>query len=84
MTLAVICNLDFPNGKTITKEALCKCGNYMEEADKSFKGFPTQGVTPESKRIREVGWDDYYGTNNYEGYREKEQKQINKFIKGKK
>ena len=79
MTLAVIYNLDFPNGRTITKEALCECGNYMEEADKSFKGFPMQGITSEANRVREVGWDEYYGTNTYEGYREEEQHQIKKF-----
>ena len=29
------------NGKVITKEAYCKkCKEYMQEYDKSFKGFP--------------------------------------------
>ena len=81
MTLTVIYNLDFPNGRTVTKEARCECGEYMEEEDKSFKGFPMAGITPEQHRVREVAYDDYYGTNKYEGYREKEQKEINKKMK---
>ena len=71
MTIGVVA------GKVVTKEALCKCGEYMEQADKSFKGFPVAGITTEAQRVREVAWDDYYGTNNYEGYREKEQKELN-------
>ena len=39
------------------------------------------GITPEQHRVREVAYDDYYGTNKYEGYREKEQKEINKKMK---
>jgi len=72
MTIGVV------EGKVVTKEALCECGEYMEEADKSFKGFPTVGVKPEAKRVREVSSDEYYGTNNSEGYREKDQYEINK------
>jgi len=33
-TLAVI------DGKVRTKEALCKCGEYMQEKEKNFDGFP--------------------------------------------
>jgi|TARA_R110002020_G_scaffold79312_2_gene198896 hypothetical protein len=72
MTISVV------EGKVVTKEALCKCGEYMEQADKSFKGFPTQGIKNEARRVREVTHDDYYGTNKHEGYREKEQWEINK------
>tara|TARA_R110000744_G_scaffold45547_1_gene101082 strand:- start:5732 stop:6013 length:282 start_codon:yes stop_codon:yes gene_type:complete len=77
MTVGVV------NNKVVTKEALCSCGEYMEEEDKSFKGFPIAGMTPEAQRVREVGWDDYYGTDNYSGYREKEQSEINKKYKKK-
>ena len=72
MTVVVV------NNKVVTKEALCSCGEYMEEEDQSFQGFPMAGVTPEAQRVREVEWDDYYGTNDYEGYREGEQKELNK------
>ena len=72
MTIGVV------DGKVVTKEALCKCGEYMEQSDKSFKGFPIAGIKPEARRVREVSSDEYYGTNNSEGYREKEQHEINK------
>jgi hypothetical protein len=29
------------DGKIRTVEALCNCGEYMQEYDKSFKGFPS-------------------------------------------
>jgi CDGSH-type Zn-finger protein len=29
------------DSKVRVKEALCKCGNYMEEEDQSFTGFPS-------------------------------------------
>ena len=28
------------DGKVITKEALCECGEYMQEIEKDFTGFP--------------------------------------------
>jgi|TARA_R100001594_G_scaffold35124_2_gene64257 hypothetical protein len=28
-------------GKIKTKEALCKCGKYMQEVEKDFDGFPS-------------------------------------------
>jgi hypothetical protein len=75
MTIGIV------DGKVVTKEALCKCGEYMEQADKSFKGFPIAGIKPEARRVREVSSDEYYGTNSSEGYREKEQWEINKNLK---
>ena len=33
-TIAVI------DGKVRTKEALCECGEYMQEKEKNFDGFP--------------------------------------------
>ena len=29
------------DGKIITMEALCNCGDYMEEVETEFKGFPS-------------------------------------------
>tara|TARA_R110002020_G_scaffold341832_2_gene556398 strand:- start:965 stop:1153 length:189 start_codon:yes stop_codon:yes gene_type:complete len=34
-------NLVVIDGKVRAKEALCKCGKYMEEEDQSFQGFPS-------------------------------------------
>ena len=28
------------DGKVRTREALCDCGNYMQEKEKDFQGFP--------------------------------------------
>lgn len=33
--------LEIFEGKVRTKEAKCKCGNYMQEIAKEFGGFPT-------------------------------------------
>jgi hypothetical protein len=32
--------LEVVDGKIRTKEALCKCGEYMQEVEKDFDGFP--------------------------------------------
>ena len=32
--------LEVVDGKVRTKEALCKCGEYMQEVEKDFDGFP--------------------------------------------
>ena len=32
--------LEVVEGKVRTKEALCKCGEYMQEVEKDFDGFP--------------------------------------------
>ena len=32
--------LEIVKGKVRTKEALCKCGEYMQEIEKDFDGFP--------------------------------------------
>ena len=32
--------LEIVDGKIRTKEAKCKCGNYMQEVEKDFDGFP--------------------------------------------
>jgi len=32
--------LEVIDGKVRTREALCKCGNYMQEQEKDFGGFP--------------------------------------------
>ena len=32
--------LEVVDGKVRTKEALCKCGEYMQEIEKDFDGFP--------------------------------------------
>lgn len=29
------------DGKIVTKEALCECGEYMQEIEKEFGGFPS-------------------------------------------
>ena len=34
-------NMVVIEGKVRIKEALCKCGEYMEEEDTSFQGFPS-------------------------------------------
>lgn len=32
--------LEVVDGKVRTREALCECGNYMQEVSKEFGGFP--------------------------------------------
>ena len=32
--------LEVVKGKVRTKQALCKCGEYMQEVEKDFDGFP--------------------------------------------
>ena len=32
--------LEVVKGKVRTKQALCKCGEYMQEIEKDFDGFP--------------------------------------------
>ena len=36
------------DGKIRTVEALCKCGEYMQEAEKDFDGFPSLIRTEET------------------------------------
>ena len=48
------------DGKVRTKQALCKCGEYMQEEEKEFNGFPGLIRTEESlsKKKRHVKlWD---------------------------
>ena len=59
------------------------CTKCKETMELSKMTVPIAGMTPEAQRVREVGWDDYYGTDNYSGYREKEQSEINKKYKKK-
>mgnify|MGYP006408197261 FL=1 len=33
--------LEVVDGKVRTREALCECGEYMQEIEKEFTGFPT-------------------------------------------
>jgi len=40
--------LEVIKGKVRTKEAKCKCGEYMQEAEKDFDGFPSLIRTEES------------------------------------
>lgn len=39
------------DGKVVTKEAKCKCGEYMQEVGKGFEGFPTV-IRNEPKHLR--------------------------------
>jgi len=32
--------LEIVDGKIRTREAKCECGNYMQEVEKQFDGFP--------------------------------------------
>ena len=40
--------LEIVKGKVRTKEALCKCGEYMQEQEKDFDGFPSLIRTEET------------------------------------
>ena len=40
--------LEIVKGKVRTKEALCKCGEYMQEIEKDFDGFPSLIRTDEA------------------------------------
>jgi len=40
--------LEVVEGKVRTKEAKCKCGEYMQEVEKDFDGFPSLIRTEET------------------------------------
>ena len=46
------------DGKVRTVEALCKCGEYMQEEEKDFDGFPCLIRTePTLNKKRDKLWD---------------------------
>jgi len=46
------------DGKVRTEEALCKCGEYMQEVEKDFDGFPSLIRTePTLTKKRDKLWD---------------------------
>ena len=50
--------LEVVDGKVRTKEALCKCGEYMQEIEKDFDGFPCLIRTePTLSKKRDKLWD---------------------------
>ena len=50
--------LEVVDGKVRTKEALCKCGQYMQEIEKDFDGFPCLIRTdPTLSNKRDKLWD---------------------------
>ena len=50
--------LEVVDGKVRTKEALCKCGEYMQEIEKDFDGFPCLIRTEETlSNKRDKLWD---------------------------
>ncbi len=66
------------DGKVRTEQAQCECGDWMQEVEKEFNGFPNLIRTEPTLRKKEVTFDEYYGTDMGKGYREKEQQEINK------
>ena len=50
--------LEVVKGKVRTKEALCKCGEYMQEIEKDFDGFPCLIRTePTLSKKRDKLWE---------------------------
>ena len=50
--------LEVVKDKVRTKEALCKCGEYMQEIEKDFDGFPCLIRTePTLSKKRDKLWD---------------------------
>ena len=50
--------LEVVDYKVRTKEALCKCGEYMQEIEKDFDGFPCLIRTePTLSKKRDKLWD---------------------------
>ena len=50
--------LEIVDDKVRTKEALCKCGEYMQEIEKDFDGFPCLIRTePTLSKKRDKLWD---------------------------
>ena len=50
--------LEVVDDKVRTKEALCKCGEYMQEIEKDFDGFPCLIRTePTLSKKRDKLWD---------------------------
>ena len=50
--------LEVVDGKVRTREAQCKCGEYMQEIEKEFTGFPTihrNEYTKEDRIIQHKG-----------------------------
>ena len=48
-----------PDGKVRTVEALCKCGEYMQEIEKDFDGFPCLIRTePSLEKNQDKIWKD--------------------------
>ena len=50
--------LEIKEGKVRCKQAKCKCGEYMQEAEKDFDGFPSLIRTePTLSKKRDKLWD---------------------------
>lgn len=51
--------LEVVDGKIRTREALCKCGSYMQEIEKDFQGFPNLIRTePSLSKKKDRMWKD--------------------------
>lgn len=51
--------LEVIDGKVRTREALCECGEYMQEIAKDFQGFPSLIRTePSLSKKRDRMWKD--------------------------
>tara|TARA_Y100000991_G_C21660054_1_gene216304 strand:- start:68 stop:358 length:291 start_codon:yes stop_codon:yes gene_type:complete len=51
--------LEVVDGKVRTREALCKCGAYMQEVSKEFGGFPNiRRTEPSLSKRKDRMWKD--------------------------
>jgi len=51
--------LEVVDGKVRTREALCKCGAYMQEVEKEFGGFPNiKRTEPSLSKRKDRMWKD--------------------------
>jgi len=51
--------LEVVDGKVVTREALCECGEYMKEIEKGFQGFPNLIRTePSLSKKKDRMWKD--------------------------
>ena len=51
--------LEVVDGKVRTREALCECGEYMQEIEKEFTGFPSLIRTePSLSKKKDRMWKD--------------------------
>ena len=51
--------LEVVDGKVRTREALCKCGEYMQEESKEFGGFPNiRRTEPSLSKRQDKMWKE--------------------------